>query len=380
MGMIGVKTGTKTWNEKPRDIIQKSSGVENISATDKDKLNGQNVGDVLNQISDPNYVDPSKKMRTVGNDKLDKDAFMKLMLAQMRNQDPTNPLKSHEMAAQLAQFSSVEQMMNMNTTLTDMKNGQKPAESFQALNFIGKAVSGDSAKLFRVKGDINHDVGYQLAQDAESLTVKVRNQDGDIIRTQEMKNLRAGPNSWRWNGATDRGNQAPVGEYSFIIEGKNKDGKKLAVKTDFQGLISGVTYSSEGPVLMVGSQRVKLKDVKKIEDPSLLKENQKMNAPPTAVPQVADQAAADESQGAQEAPVEKGASQIFNQVGLSRELMSKLEKETKPDSKENSPAEANQLAAINSSSNYEEGTLRKVLVQPQAPAPSVSGEGDGVKK
>lgn len=79
---------------------------------------------------------------------MDKDAFMKLMLAQMKHQDPTNPMQSHELAAQLAQFSSVEQLQNLNTTMTDMRNGQKPSESFQALNFIGKAVSGGLGKNF----------------------------------------------------------------------------------------------------------------------------------------------------------------------------------------------------------------------------------------
>jgi flagellar basal-body rod modification protein FlgD len=63
----------------------------------------------------------------------------------MKNQDPTNPLKSHEMAAQLANFSSLEQMQNMNSTLTELKNGQKPSENYQALNLIGKAVAGDSS-------------------------------------------------------------------------------------------------------------------------------------------------------------------------------------------------------------------------------------------
>src|SRR5690606_35195937 len=107
-------------------------------------LGGQDVGEFLNKIADPNWVDPQKRFRATGNDKLDKEAFMKLMLAQMKNQDPTNPMKSHEMAAQLAQFSSVEQLSNINTTLTAMQAGQKPTESFQALNFIGKAVAGDS--------------------------------------------------------------------------------------------------------------------------------------------------------------------------------------------------------------------------------------------
>jgi flagellar basal-body rod modification protein FlgD len=124
--------------------------------------------------SHPNWIDPSKKARTVGNSNLDKDAFFKLMLAQMKNQDPTNPLKSHEMAAQLANFSSLEQMQNINKTLGEMKEGQKPSENFQALNLIGKAVAGDSSKVIRGLNDKDHDFKFNLPMDASEVGIKVR--------------------------------------------------------------------------------------------------------------------------------------------------------------------------------------------------------------
>lgn len=161
-----------------------------------------------------------KKIRAVGNDKLDKDAFMKLMLAQMKNQDPTNPMKSHEMAAQLAQFSSVEQMQNMNNTLTDIKNAQKPTETYQALNFIGKAVSGDSSTLTRVKGDKAHDFNFELPQNAKDIEIKVRNAQGEIVRKVDLHDLKSGQNTWTWNGENEHGQQAPVGEYTFLVEAK----------------------------------------------------------------------------------------------------------------------------------------------------------------
>src|SRR5689334_11359839 len=111
--MIGVKTGTQTWSNSPQRTDWKSDGAQNISAIDKaNHMPEDSVGDMLNKVADPNYVDQSKKMRTVGNNQLGKDAFMSLLLTQMKNQDPTNPLKSHEMAAQLAQFTSLEKLNN----------------------------------------------------------------------------------------------------------------------------------------------------------------------------------------------------------------------------------------------------------------------------
>ena len=185
MSTMGVKLGTKTYGEiqGTRPASEMNNTTKNLSVTDQQKFGDQSVGEVLNKIADPNWVDPAKKMRTVGNDKLDKDAFFKLMIAQMKNQDPTNPLKSHEMAAQLANFSGLEQMQNMNTTLTELKNAQKPQENYQALNLIGKAVAGDSSKVTRSPGDREHEFKFNLPMDSTDANIKVYDAEGEMVRS-----------------------------------------------------------------------------------------------------------------------------------------------------------------------------------------------------
>ncbi|MGZ5279740.1 MAG: flagellar hook assembly protein FlgD [Pseudobdellovibrionaceae bacterium] len=337
MAVMGVKTGTKSYSDAVQnEVVKGTNGPKTNSAQDLAKFGDENVGDLLNKIADPNWVDPLKKMRTAGSDKMDKDSFMKLMIAQMKHQDPTNPMQSHELAAQLAQFSSVEQLQNVNKTLEGMAEGQKPTEGFQALNFIGKAVSGDSSKLVRVKGDRTHDYSYSLNGDASAAKFKVRNSTGEIIRTVDLKDIKKGPNSLTWNGLDDRGQPAPAGEYQFFLEATNVSGAKLAVKTDFEGVISGLNYTPEGPVLLVGTQSIKLKDVKKIVDPSLMKNDQKAKNPsgqdllkqPVASQ---NEVTADEEKRAGD-PEAPPASNVMNNVGMSRDMLSKLEKETRPDS------------------------------------------------
>lgn len=335
MSVMGTKIGTKTWSNAPQNEITKSSGMQTLSATDKARFENQDLGETLNKIADPNWVDPSKRMRAVGSDKMDKDAFMKLMLAQMKNQDPTNPLKSHEMAAQLAQFSSLEQMQNMNNTLTEMRNGQKPSENFQALNFIGKAVSGDSARLTRVKGDKEHDFTFDLPDDAKTVQIKVRNAEGEIVRKIDLKDLKKGSNKFTWNGQDDRGAAMPTGDYQFIVEAMASNNKKLAVKTDFDGIISGVNYSAEGPVLLVGTQSIKLKDVKKIVDPSLMKNGQ--NVQQDLKNQLGLSDTEKKAEGAQEAEVKTS---VLDNVGMSRDMIDRVAKEIKPDSNEKSQAQS----------------------------------------
>ena len=332
MAVMGIKTGTKTFGEAPQNEITKKSNVNLISATDQQKLGEENVGDALNKIVDPNWVDPLKKPRSVGNDKMDKDSFMKLMLAQMKHQDPTNPMQSHELAAQLAQFSSVEQMQNMNSTLTRIEAGQKPSEGIQVLNYIGKGVSGDSAKLVRAKGDKNHDLSFALQDNAKEAKIRIRGADGEVVRTVDLKELKKGPNNFTWNGLDEKGNAAPAGEYQMFIDATGASGQKLSVKTDFEGVITGVNYTAEGPVLLVGNQSIKLKDVKKIVDPGLMKNDQNMKANqaqdlknPLAATQNDKK---DEDKRAEDPPLQK-TSNVMENVKMSRDMMAQLEKETK---------------------------------------------------
>ena len=249
---------------------------------------------------------------------------MKLMLAQMKNQDPTNPMQSHEMAAQLAQFTSVEQLMNMNQTLDSLKESQKPMEGFQALNFLGKMVAGDSAKLVRAKGDTSHEFNFELPDNAQEVSIKIRNSRGEIVRKVDLKEMKKGNNTWVWNGQNDQAQAQSAGEYQFFIEANNSAGKKLSVKTDFEGLITGVNYTNEGPVLLVGSQSVKLKDVKKIVDPNLKSQNK-------TGPDLKNNVQQQQTENVARAgdPETQLPSNVLDQVGMSNELMNRVEKEIK---------------------------------------------------
>ncbi len=332
MAVMSTKLGVNAFGATQTKA--ENPGASNLSAQDKAKLGGENVGEVLNKIVDANWTDPTKKARVAGNPNLDKDAFFKLMLTQMKNQDPTNPLKSHEMAAQLANFSSLEQMQNMNKTLDELKNAQKPSENFQALNLIGKAVSGDSSKVVRGVNDKAHDFKFKLPMEASEVSIKVRDPEGNIVRTYDLKGLKMGDNKLTWNGEDEKGMKAPAGEYQFIAEAKSADGKKMALKTDFDGMITGVSYSAEGPVLHVGNQAIRFSDVKKITDPRLMSNDQKENdvtnldlKKDDATGQTVKEGSA-ELQKTTNAPAPVAKSNIMNSVGLSRDMMEKIAKET----------------------------------------------------
>lgn len=265
--MMGIKTGTQTWTNTPPISAQKPDNVNSVSSADNEKyFQGENVGDVLNKVADPNYIDSSKKVRTVGDPELGKDAFMTLLLTQMKNQDPTNPLKSHEMAAQLAQFTQLEKLSNIDSGIEGLRKDGQPNLNFQALSFIGKTITTDNSKVSRTDTESTHDVRFTLPSDAQELKMVIKDAAGNPVRNLEFKNLKTGKNELNWNGMTDDGSKAAPGEYSVAFEAIASNGKKMHIETKTEGVISGVNFTPKGPQLMVGKQVVSMDDVKSISE------------------------------------------------------------------------------------------------------------------
>lgn len=326
------KTAGPSWADKPYSD-RKEEAVSMLTPEQKKMIGDQDIGSVLNKASDPNWIDPSKQVKGKGNANLDKDAFFKLMLTQLKNQDPMNPLQNHEMAAQLAQFSTLEQMSNMNSTLTKIEGKNAQPENFQALNLIGKTVAGDSSKIVRTQFDKIHDFNFVSPTDLTEAKIKVLNEKGEAVREYKLNNLQAGTNKITWNGMNESGVNQGAGEYKFTVEAKDKLGQRVNIKTDFEGKISGLSFSAEGPVLQVGAQSIKMKDVRQITDSSVKNNDQnvtdvtnldlnKANAPKqNLIKQEANTSANTAAQP-------QGGS-VQNDVAMSRELMNQLQKEMK---------------------------------------------------
>ncbi|MDZ4662083.1 MAG: DUF2271 domain-containing protein [Pseudomonadota bacterium] len=275
------KTTTRNFSEKPNGASFKSDGLNNMSLADKKKVLGEdgNVGDVLNKVADPNWVDPQKRgVRAPKND-MGKDAFMKLMLEQMKQQDPTNPLKSHEMAAQLAQFTSLEQLSNINQNIEQLRQGQEPNNNFQALNFIGKKVSGDGSRIIRADGDKSHEIRFDLKGEVPKINITISDMNGIDLKKIEINGPKKGENEVVWDGMAENGQPLRSGEYRVKFDAATESGKKIQVDTKFEGKVTGVNFTGDGPVLMVGNKSIRMTEIKKIEDSENQKEELKINEP-----------------------------------------------------------------------------------------------------
>lgn len=265
---MNVKGGTQTWSSAPQATERKTDGgAERISAADKEKyFSSEDLGETLNKVSDPNFV-ASKGPRKVGNNELGKDAFMTLLLTQMKNQDPTNPLKSHEMAAQLAQFTSLEKLNNINDGISSLRKDQIPDHNFQALSIIGKTITMDNSKIARTDANASHELRFTLPSDAAKAKIEVRDSNGNSVRTLEMRNLKTGVNSISWNGKTDDGATVPTGDFTMSVEATGSNGHKIYVQTKADGRVTGVNFTAQGPQLLMGTQTISMADVKSISDP-----------------------------------------------------------------------------------------------------------------
>jgi flagellar basal-body rod modification protein FlgD len=334
---MNVKNGVQTWSTSQQFVNNKSDGAQNISATDRDKVfQDEAIGDTLNKVSDPNYVDTSKKMRTVGNPDLGKDAFMSLLLAQMKNQDPTNPLKSHEMAAQLAQFTQLEKLQNIDSGIEGLRKDAQPDHNLQALGFIGKAVMTDNSRVSHANAEEGHDIRFNLPADAQTVSIRIKDAEGNLVRNIETRNAKTGKNTINWNGKNEDGQSTPVGEYVAEFEALSSNGKKLHVESKVEGLITGVQFTAKGPMLMVGRQAVQMSEVKTITDPNVSQESLKAQAP-SAAPGPSNIGGIQEAIAA--AMKAQGASPSSNMMPIPAQQPKKVE--VKPETKENAEKRAN---------------------------------------
>lgn len=266
--MIGNRL-TQSFGMKPAAQVSSRKPDQNnyVSAEQKAKMGEQTVGDTLNQIANPNWVDPAK-MRQVGKNKLDKDDFLKLMLTQMKYQDPTTPLESHEMAAQLAQFTSLEQMQNMNSNIEKLVKAKEPGQQYAALQLLGKSIESDSGKILRTEGDASHELRFQVPKPVKDLSLHIKDEDGNKVRSYKLSDIKEGNSSIEWNGLNSDDKPARPGNYTVEIEALDDKEQKVAVTTKIAGVITGVNYTAQGPMLMLGKQSIPMSDVRKISDPS----------------------------------------------------------------------------------------------------------------
>lgn len=199
-----------------------------------------------------------------GGDTMDKDAFLELMIAQLQNQDPLDPMDGTEYAAQLAQFTSLEQLTNLNDSMdrsidADYYLTQSINNTLTA-TLIGNNVKLASPTLNNI-GQASIEFGYKLPVDASSVTVEIYNENGALVRTISEGANSTGDHKLSWDFFDDNGNKLPEGSYTFEITAKDVKGENMDIETYGVGTIDGVRFGEDGTTLIVGGIEYNLADV-----------------------------------------------------------------------------------------------------------------------
>ena len=204
---------------------------------------------------------------------LDKDAFLKLLITQLQNQDPLSPTDSTEFTAQLAQFSSLEQLGIVNENLKKLQNFQASINNSQAVSLIGKEITANGNSLNFADGQ-PAGCEFKLDGDASVAVVSIYDHTGEFVKSFESQNLAAGQHSLYWDGTDQNGNLAASGNYTFEVLAANADGHNIKTTTFFSGQVNKVIFENNTTYLISGDQRVALGDIIEVGTIENIAENQ----------------------------------------------------------------------------------------------------------
>ena len=199
-----------------------------------------------------------------------KEDFLKLMLAQLKNQDPLNPMEGTEFAAQLAQFTSLEQLMNLNDSMDTSINANyyltQSINNTLASTLIGKEVKLNG-NTFQYTGQESASIGYNLSSPASTVSVKIYNESGQLIKTIENAPKNSGDNKLIWDFTDNEGNKVPQGKFRFEVEAKDSENNKISNLSYVLGKIEGVKFTANGTMLVVNGAQYLLSDIMEIYNP-----------------------------------------------------------------------------------------------------------------
>jgi len=183
-----------------------------------------------------------------------KDDFFKMLLAQIQNQNPLNPIDGADFAAQLAQFSSLERLGNINDQLETMNLYQASVNNAQSLNLIGREVTA-KGDVLKVEGE-PVDLTYNLSGYAKKVSIKIYDEEGSLVDTLEFGNQKEGRNSVVWDC-----NNVSKGNYTFDVSAIDDNGDNVDVDTMTTGVVAGVTFKNGSSYLSINGQDIAFGDV-----------------------------------------------------------------------------------------------------------------------
>lgn len=199
------------------------------------------------------------------------DRFLTLLITQMQNQDPMNPMDNAQVTSQIAQMSTVQGIQDLNNTLLAVSGQLDVSQSMQAAALIGKDVLvpgnkikvGSDAEDSSIKSTTGF--GVDVASPASRVIISITDQAGRVVRQLELEDMKLGVHNVEWDGLDDAGNPVPDAAYNTKVEAFDAEGKAVNAEMLTSGKVASVSYSTKGLLLDLGlTGTYSLLDIRKI--------------------------------------------------------------------------------------------------------------------
>ena len=222
-------------------------------------MNSIQATQLSSSISNAESINQSKPSSST-----QKNEFLELMVAQLKNQNPLDPQNGGEFLSQLAQFSSVDGIERLNTTLGDISGSFRSGQVLQATALVGRSVQIESNHLNYNSAPISGDI--ELTKPSSNVSLTMTNGSGDVVKEFSLGSAPEGNLTFQWDGLNSQGQSSAPGQYTVSAISRGEDGKPIPLKTLFNTNVNSVTVGQDNQVtLNLASQDpVSLDQVKRI--------------------------------------------------------------------------------------------------------------------
>lgn len=218
----------------------------------------------ISGINTPTVVTPAEAQAQRSSLSGDLESFLKLLITQLKNQDPLEPLNATDFTAQLAQFAAVEQGIKTNKNLESLISMSKTGQVSAAVSYLGKVIEAEGNKAPLANGKV--EFSYILDKPAAIVSVTVFDDKGRaVFSTTGETSL--GSHTFIWDGVDTNGNTLTDGIYTLAVGALDKEKNPVGVTTRFKGLVDGADTSGDTIKLSVGGVTVPLDKILSVRDP-----------------------------------------------------------------------------------------------------------------